>query len=205
MCFTPLKAWVRQVSRRCFFSLTMKQEDFKNILDITTDKPTLVRLSNNVSGWFKRTLQRLKLVKKTIDIEVYPIRLGTRQRYSESISALVDFVSKHRNDNTLDPLSKITKKEIDSVIKGVVYVLHNKETTPPNSLIKTVSNLSSKELWQVIQFASGQLDMENFIESIISMSRMSLQTDEIIASENDLTSLSSKEAFSNTGDSTTVM
>lgn len=179
----------------------MSVKDLKNIVDISTDAPTLLRVDVKADNWIEKVLQKLKIRPRKRIIEVYPIRLGSRERYSLALAKAKEFNDKNGNLSVTAYHNKASLELTQDVIEAISIALHNKKTNPPTWLKNTVREFNQAELSKVIEILNNHLQVENFLTSIISMTGMSLKTEEIIAFEKDSTFGSSKETSLGTGDS----
>lgn len=178
----------------------MRLSEIDNIIDIGTSSPTLLRFDVKPKNWFERILQKVGLMPKKRVIEVRPITLRSRLNYSKHVNRF----KKHEGSMkslSLDAFHNLVVEDIsEDIVKALAIAIHNENSNPPKWLYDFIWSLNQSELNAILEILRKHLDVEGFLVSIISMTGMSLQANEIIAFD-DSTSMNSREILSSTGDS----
>ena len=130
-----------------------------------------------------RILQKIGVMPKFRSIDVFPICFGAR-------SACAKFINKvstdaYMSNSVFKAGLLISEKESSNVLMFLATVIWNKETSPPNWLIESLKNCTQDEIDSIISFVHESLNTSAFLNSIISMTGVSLQAVEIIAPENE--------------------
>lgn len=181
----------------------MINSEFDNIIDIGTSTPTLVRIDVKGGNIWGRMLQKLRLKPKKKVLKIYPITLRSRMKYSKYANKgkkYLDTLNGGKLDIlSIDPFHNLVVEEIsEDIIKAIAVVIHNEKSEPPKWLIDAIRDFNQAELNVIVDIMKKQLDIEGFLSSIISMTGMSLQANEIIAFDDSI-STNSKETSSNIG------
>lgn len=134
-------------------------------------------------NWLDKILQSSGLKPKEKVLQVTPIKLGVRAICSTYINKAT--FDKYSKNSVFKAGSLFSENELDNVILFLAYVLWNREDKPPLWLIEGIRSLDQAKIDEIINFAHESLDTESFINSIISMTGVSLQPEEIIAPEKD--------------------
>lgn len=134
-------------------------------------------------NWVIKFLQAIKLIPKERTLHVSPICLGARSLCSTYINKLS--FDKYSNNTVFKAGTELAEHESENLIMFLAIVLWNKKSTPPSWLIDCIEQMNQDDLDQIIEFAFESLNTQAFLNSIISMTGVSLQTDEIIASEKE--------------------
>lgn len=133
--------------------------------------------------WKDKFLQLVGLQPKERTLYVSPICLGARSLCSTYINKLS--FDKYSNNTVFRAGTELAEHESKNLIMFLATVLWNKKSTPPSWLIDCIEQMNQDDLDQVIEFAFESLNTQAFLNSIISMTGVSLQTDEIIAPEKE--------------------
>lgn len=133
-------------------------------------------------NWFHSLMQRLKIKPKEYQIEVRPVSLGVRSILSTYVNNAN--IEKYSKETQLQASYLIAEHEIKNIVLFLAYIIWNKESAPPSWLIKTIRNIDQDGIDRIVEFAYECLDTQSFLNSIISMTGVSLQPVEIIAPEN---------------------
>jgi|GEM_PF-1256095 len=121
---------------------------------------------------------------KTRTLTITPITLGSRERYAKYAVELE--IDKFAPNITSDRLHNIVASgKMRFLNMCIATVIHNKKSVPPKWLLRTIENLTINETLEVINVLKISIDVNSFLTSIISITGMSLEPVEIIASEEE--------------------
>lgn len=159
----------------------IKYSDLSDAIDLSTDTPVLIRVDVKADKWHEKLLQFLRLKSKKVVIPIYPVRLGTRERFSKAILR----ASKYNNDAqnlTLGAFHNLVASDLtEDVIEALAIAIHNQKTKAPEWLKNVIRELTQTELDKLIEILYNSLAVDRFTTSIIALTGMSLQPSEIIA------------------------
>lgn len=129
-------------------------------------------------------LQALKLKPKKHTLLVKPIKYGVRGLCATYINKAT--FDKYANKTVFKAGSLFAEHDLDNVIMFLAIVLWNRNTKkPPEWLISCIKEMDQHEVDEVIEFAKLSLNTQSFLNSIISMTGVSLHPEEIIAPEKE--------------------
>lgn len=129
----------------------------------------------------EKILQKANIIAKTKTLNVKPIRLGVRSICATYINH-VSF-DKYSNNTVFKAGTLLAQHETENIVMFLAYILWNKESTPPNWLIRCIRSMDQQSVDELILFAFESMGTQGFLNSIISMTGVSLQPEEIIAPE----------------------
>jgi len=130
----------------------------------------------------EKLLQKANFSPKVKTLNVKPITLGVRGICSTYINQ-VSF-DKYSNNTVFKAGTLLAEHETENIIMFLAYVLWNEESMPPKWLVKCIKRMDQQAIDELILFAFESLGTQGFLNSIISMTGVSLQPVEIIAPEN---------------------
>lgn len=133
-------------------------------------------------NWLERILFQLGLKEKVKQVYISPITLGARSRYSKYALRL-DIDKAGKGVSLTRAGNQLSAQYIDDLIMAIAVVLHNKESAPPAWMIKELRKLTQVEIDGLLLLIARSIDTTSFLNSIILINGMSLQTEEIIASD----------------------
>ncbi|WP_282638094.1 hypothetical protein [Sphingobacterium thalpophilum] len=133
-------------------------------------------------NWFEKMLFKFGLKERIKQLPVSPITLGARARYSKySIKLDVGEVGKGVSATRAALLMSLN--HTDDLIMAIATVINNKDENPPAWLVRALRNATQNDIDELIIFMTNSVDIMSFLNSIILINGMSLQTEEIIAPE----------------------
>lgn len=159
----------------------MTNEQFSEAL---SEEPKVFKFTLSSRNWFEKLLFKWKIKEQIKTIEVSPITLGARARYSKYALKLDVFETGKGVSATRAGLL-MADKHIDDIVKAIAIVIHNKETTPPSWMVREIYKMDQNDMIEIISFVVKSVNTDSFLNSIISINGMSLQTEEIIAPEKE--------------------
>ncbi len=120
-------------------------------------------------------LHRIGILKKSRKFIIKPLVAGTLIR----ISRLMVDMKFPETDINKDDIYTLGITLIDSnmikVVELIAYAVINSEKKPDKKLIKFLrTNLTQKEIYEIVRIIVTQLDVTNFMSTIISIKGMSL-------------------------------
>lgn len=132
-------------------------------------------------------LHRLGLKRKSRYFTIKPIFLGTLTAISGEILQMGILDKKNLEENPFDFSLEQVVKHREKLINIIALAIHNKPGNPPKELMKFLEhNLTVNEMLQVLNIVIRQMDVSNFIKSIISLRGMSLLNPEETIASGDL-------------------
>lgn len=155
----------------------------KKIFSAISEKSKTFTFDIEPTNFFCKILQKLKIKPLKRTIEVKPIKYGVRAVCATYVNSMS--FDKYSNKSISNATSQFAENELNNLFMYLAYVLWNKESMPPSWLIKGVRSKDQAGIDEIIEFVKSSLDTQAFLNSIISLVGMSLQTEEIIASENE--------------------
>lgn len=147
----------------------MKENDIQKKAAATiTGKTKKVTMRVNRIGW----LHRLGLIPKEKTFEIRPITAGNLIRIS---ALLIDLgVEVDTQDFWGESLKAVTNNTED-LVKVCAYAIHNDKSEPPQKLIDFILyNASAETLSKILLIVVKQLNVKDFMSSIISIKGVSL-------------------------------
>lgn len=152
-----------------------------NIFIALSEKGKRITFEVEPSKWFHKTLVKLKLKKNpTITLKLKPLNMGTRFRCMDYITGIPNVMYMDKNI-PLPEIDEIVSQKSDNIIKAVACMIHNKPSEIPQRIIKIVQLMDIDTFNVIVQYLKESLETQSFLNSIIYIKGMSLQTKEIIA------------------------
>jgi len=157
-------------------------------MDENTAKKQFAALSGRASpvalpipprGRFHRAMQKLGLAPRTRTFRAVPITCGARARCASFL-----------NRATLDGYADLSVQRAamlfaanrtDDLVSALAAALWNRDEDPPEWLIKAIRNADQPRIDGITAILRESINASAFLESIISMTGVSLQPEEIIA------------------------
>ena len=150
------KAEERKVKQEAVATLLQEGIDF--FIDV--DRPGLLR--------------RIGVKKKVYRFVLYPLYLGTLTKISR-IMVDMEFAEKVTKENFQETGIETMAKHTDDLIQIVSIAIHNKEGKPNKHISKILKrHTTPTELLALLTYVVNQMDVTNFMKSIISVKGMSL-------------------------------
>lgn len=147
----------------------MSQNDILNkAADTLLEKPIEIVLNVNNQGIF----HKMHILPKSRKFHIKPITLGNLVRISQSLLE-VEF-NTQAEDIWTESL-KAVQQHAKKMVMVTAYAIHGKRSEPPTRLISFLEdNLNARELNQVLMVVISQMNITDFMTSIISIKGMSL-------------------------------
>lgn len=159
----------------------MKKLIFKTLSEESTE----LVFEIHPKTWLEKTLIKFRIKKNpTAKLLIKPMYMGTRFRCMKYLSDIPN-ISDIDKDTPIQQIDIIVSKRGELLIQAVACMIHNQESEIPESIIDTIKIMDINTFNTAIQCLKEGLQTESFINSIISVLGMSLQTEEIIAPENE--------------------
>ena len=157
-------------SEKVFEALSEERKIFKFIL-----KPR---------NWIEKILFKYKILKQVREVEISPINYGSRAKYSKYALKL-DVQKIAKGVSAMRASLLLADTYSDDLIKALAIAIHNDPfSEPPNWMIRELNYLTQTEFDDLLKFLTDSIDVQSFLNSIILINGMSLQTEELIAPEN---------------------
>jgi len=122
-------------------------------------------------------LRRVGILPKSYKFEIYPLYLGTLAKISK-IMVDMEFAEKVTADTFQTTGIETMAKHTTDLLNVVALAIHNKESKPPKRISKILrKHATPTELLALITFVVTQMDVQDFMKSIISVKGMSLIKD----------------------------
>lgn len=140
----------------------------KKAADTLLEKPQEIVLKVNNPG----VLHHMRILPKSRKFQIKPLTLGNLVRISQ-ILLEVEF-NTQAEDIWTESLKAI-RQHARRMVMVAAYAIHGKRSEPPVRLIKFLEdNLNAMELNQVLVIVISQMNITDFMTSIISIKGMSL-------------------------------
>lgn len=159
----------------------MNNEQFSNAF--SEDKKVFT-FNLTPRNYIEKLLFKWGLKQQTIRIETAPICLGARARYSKYALRL-DVLEIAKGFSATRAGLMMADKHTDDLVMALAIVINNQDALPPSWMLREIRKLNQNEVNDLIQFANKCLQIDVFLNSIILLNGMSLQTEELIAPENE--------------------
>ena len=115
-------------------------------------------------------LQRTGLKPKVKTFSIQPVVLGNLQRISALLLSILPEKTQVSNANLMDVAFQAAAKHAETLARICAIAIRNSRTEPPKSLVlELLSNMTAKEMVGILSIVLKQLDVSNFILSIISI------------------------------------
>lgn len=136
-------------------------------------------------NWFERMLKKLGLFKAKRAVSISPIKFGTRAQFSKhAIKLNVQAIGKGSSVTRTGLL--IADNHMEDLTMALAIAIHNDPfSKPPKWLQRELLGITQSELDVLIAILLKNQDVQSFLNSIILINGMSLQTEEIIAPEKE--------------------
>jgi hypothetical protein len=123
-----------------------------------------IRPKNMLHGW----MQKKGWMVKKKEFSIQPIVLGNLLRISRLL--LTIDTDGLLGKITLDTLHKLISAHTDTVIQVLAIAIHNSRSDPSSSLIRLITdNITSEDAARLLRYVLSQMDLKNFMHSIISI------------------------------------
>lgn len=159
--------------------ISIKKSAIKTFLDEqeTIEIPVLPKTK------FDSFLQKIGIKKKLLKYNLRKLRVGNRERIAVR---LFDFPDQIMNNSVLiKRVFELTKERHQDMIYCAAVALQNDRNEPSKELIDAINWVSEETFQYIFEKALGQLDIENFLKSIVMLTG----TASLIKAENQQASL----------------
>lgn len=151
----------------------MEKETLQKVSDTTTDKPVTIEVDIYPQTRVQAFLQRWGVLPKKRVFLLKPIFLGTMLRISKLLLTL-DMKLPEKDGtpgfNHLEANYEAISQHAGTMAKIVALAIQNTEKEPDGKLERFVmNNFTSKEMMSVLIAVLNQMDLKNFMISIISV------------------------------------
>ncbi len=157
------------------------KKTLEQVVDATIQRALTIEITilpkNRLHAWLQR--KRILPVKKTYEIR--PIVLGNLLRISSLLLSIDPKFLKGGN-GLLDTGHQLASYHTDTLIQVLAIAIQNNRAEPSGSLMSLIKyNLSPREMHQLLGIVLEQMDLTNFITSIISIRGLNvLETSETL-------------------------
>ncbi len=136
--------------------------------DAALQKPVELEVDIISPGRFQRILQHLGLMAKKRKLVLHPITLGNLIRISQQMLAID--INLFRQENLLESNYKAIQLHGNTIARIIAIAVNNSKSDPPASLVRfIVNNFTAKELLQTLGIVLRQMNITDFMTSIISV------------------------------------
>lgn len=157
-----------------------REETLKKAADLLTDKPIQIKVEVLPKSKWHKFLQRYKIKPKEIVFEIRPLKMGAMLLISKE---LID-IEKMEGATFLDQTHSLIANHMERIAKIVAIGLRQTPGEPNEKDVRFIlDNFNSIELKKVFNIIATQLNLADFISSIISIRGINI-LDERIASVN---------------------
>ncbi|MBD1434855.1 hypothetical protein H8B06_18675 [Sphingobacterium sp. DN00404] len=129
-------------------------------------------------------LAKLGFKPKKKKVPITPTKLGVRKKYSDIIVEIEEFWRvKKLSAIKMDRI--FSSRNLGMLALALGYLIQNSEKTPPKWMVKSLSKMDQSEFESVAALLDEALDSLSFLQSIISITGIGLQSDETIKGDKD--------------------
>lgn len=146
------------------------------VADTTLEKSVKIAVDVNAKNWIDRWMLRKGWKQSKRYFEISPLRLGSLIR----VSKLFLSIDSHILDRTnlIESNYKLMAAHSTTVARIIAAAIHNKETKVPRSLAAFILwNFTTEEMMKVITIVIRQMEVQNFMSTIISVRGLSVLSD----------------------------
>lgn len=146
----------------------MDNDILKNVADASTDKPVIITVDIFPQNRLHRFLLENKLIKNKRTFELRCVKMGTLIKISRLLLTIdITFFNKEK---LLESNFIAADKYAETLAECVALAIHNRKSEVPRSLVSFIlTNFSTAELCHVLMLVIKQMDVSNFMTSIISI------------------------------------
>jgi len=127
--------------------------------------------------------QRLGLMPRERTVRATPLTLGARAAMAAALARAT--LDGYASESVQRAGLLFAGREMPAVVRALALLLHNRPGDPPKWLERALWGLDQQGLDGMVSFAHGSLRTEAFLDSIISLTGMSLQPAETIAPDGE--------------------
>lgn len=149
------------------------KETLKQVADATIQQPITLDVDIKPRSRVHAFLQERGILPKKRALVITPIVLGNLMRISK---ILIDIdMTIYDVSNLLESNYQAIHRYGESMARIIAIAVHNKESEPPASLVGFIlNNFTASELLGVVNVVGKQMELSNFMSSIISMKGFSV-------------------------------
>jgi len=138
-------------------------EILKNVADTIAEKPVEIKIDILKRTWYHKLTKRKQRV-----FEIKPLALGSLVKISKE---LIDIdMSLFDTSNLLESNYKLIDNYGEKMARIIAIAVVNQKQDPANELVQFfINNLSAKELLQVASIVLQQMNISDFMHTIISI------------------------------------
>ena len=156
----------------------------EKIFSALSEEKKVLKFILNPRNWFERLLFKFKILKRVREVNISPINYGSRAKYSKYALRL-DLQKIGKGVSATRASLLIADQHTNDLVMALAIAIHNKPfSDPPKWMVRELYYLSEKRQSELFEFLKDCINVESFLSSIILINGMSLQTEEIIAPEN---------------------
>jgi hypothetical protein len=145
-----------------------KKETLEQVADATIQQPITLEVDIKPNSRVHRFLQDRGILPKKRALVLHPIVLGNLMRISKILVSIDMTIFDMQN--LLESNYQAIMQHGEGMAKIVAIAVHNQKTEPPKSLEKFILyNFTAHEMLGVCGIVGKQMDISNFMSSIISM------------------------------------
>ncbi|MEO6610747.1 MAG: hypothetical protein ABIT05_01400 [Chitinophagaceae bacterium] len=116
-----------------------------------------------------RWLQKVGWIPAKKNFVIKPIVLGSLLKISDLLLS-IDLEQLQKGKGYLETSYHLVSRHTDTMVRVIAIAIQNTRQEPSGSLMSLLrNNLSSKELMTLLSLVLKQMDLQNFIASIISI------------------------------------
>lgn len=146
------------------------KETIANVGSAVLEEPIRLEVTINAQSRLHEKMQKLlpRYFPKKKIISIHPICMGSLVKISKLLLSIDKNV--FDKDNLMDSNYAALEKHTDTMAKVIAIAVHNKKSDPPKTLVDLViDQFTPKELMSTISIVLRQMDISNFMSSIISV------------------------------------
>jgi hypothetical protein len=148
-------------------------EVLKKVSDVTLEEPISITVDVKPMGWIHRRLQKWGVIPKKRVFELKPITLGSLIRISKYLLE-IDIRIPDR-DSILDANYRALTEHGEKLAIVIALAIRNSKAPVDKNLVEFIKqNFTPKEILAVLGIVIRQMDITNFMSSIISVRGMNV-------------------------------
>jgi hypothetical protein len=148
----------------------MQKPTLSKVADTVLSKPLTLEVDIIYHSKLKKKLQDWKVLPKKRVFEVHPITLGSLIRISKLLLSIEIKLEQLSKENWQETSYKAMRDHSKTIAEVVAVAITNNVQEPKKSLIDFILyNFTAKELMAVLSVVIGQMNITDFMSSIVSV------------------------------------
>ena len=146
----------------------MNNEILNNVADAVIDKPIVFTVDIVAQNMIHRYLLKIGWIKRKKGFEIRCVKMGTLIRISRLLLSIdLSFFNKEK---IVEGNYLAIEKNAQKLAECIALAVHNRESPVPKKLVSFIlANFSTAELYACLLLVIKQMDLSNFMNSIITI------------------------------------